>query len=278
MEITVLVDNNTIIDRYFLGEPGVSFYIRDGGKKILFDAGYSDAFIRNAQKLNISLYDVDYIAISHGHIDHTWGFMPLIRLYTEALIEGVGFKRAKLLIHPQAFAPKYHGREVIGSIIKEDVLRDYFELNPTKEPFWITDRLVFLGEIERVNDFENKKPVGKYMNQGILEDDFLIDDTALAYKSKEGLIIITGCSHSGICNIVEYTKKVCNDDRVSDIIGGLHLLDPDKEQLENTKAYIKHIGVKQLHACHCTDLQSKLELSEAAEIKEVGAGLVLEYE
>lgn len=87
MQITVLVDNNTIIDRYLLGEPGVSFFIREGGKNILFDVGYSDIFISNARKLGISLYDLNYVSISHGHIDHTWGLEPMIRMYSEAKIE-----------------------------------------------------------------------------------------------------------------------------------------------------------------------------------------------
>lgn len=278
MKITVLVDNNTIIDRYLFGEPGVSFFIEDHGKRILFDVGYSDIFIRNAQKLNIDMYDIDYIAISHGHNDHTWGFVPMIRLYSEALVEKIKFKRPVLLAHIQAFESKYHGNEAIGSILTEKTLGDYFEMKLTKEPFWITEKLVFLGEIERSNSFENKEPLGKFKNHGVEEDDFLRDDTALAYKSKEGLIIITGCSHSGICNIIEYAKKICNEDRVADVVGGLHLLNPDKEKMELTKKYLKQANVKKLHACHCTDLHSKIALSEAAEIKEVGAGLVLEYE
>jgi len=277
MQITVLVDNNTIIDRYLLGEPGVSFFIRADGKNILFDTGYSDIFITNARKLGISLYDVDYTVISHGHNDHTWGLEPMIRMYSEAMIEKIGFRKPVLIAHPQAFESKYNDNEVIGSVITEKALGDFFDMNLKREPFWITERLVFLGEIERTNSFENKKPIGKRRVQGIDEPDFLRDDTALAYKSESGLVIITGCSHSGICNIIEYAKKVCNDDRIADVIGGLHLLNPEEEALELTKKYFKQAGVKNLHACHCTDLKSKLALSEVAELGEVGVGLVLEY-
>jgi 7,8-dihydropterin-6-yl-methyl-4-(beta-D-ribofuranosyl)aminobenzene 5'-phosphate synthase len=278
MKITVLVDNNTIIDRYFLGEPGVSFFIQHNDKNILFDLGYSDAFIKNAHKLGINLYDVDYIAISHGHIDHTWGLLPMIRLYTEALIEKIKFRRPVLLAHFQAFESKYYGNEIIGSLVTEKTLSDHFEMKLRKEPLWITEKLVFLGEIERTNSFENKKPIGKCINQGREEDDFLRDDTALVYKSEGGLVIITGCSHAGICNIIEYAKKVCNENRIVDVIGGLHLLNTDIEQMELTKEYIKQAKVKELHACHCTDLHAKIELSEVAQMKEVGVGLVLEYE
>ena len=55
MKLTVLVDNNTLIDKYFLGEPGVSYFIEDEGKQTIFDVGYSDAFIANARKLSINL-------------------------------------------------------------------------------------------------------------------------------------------------------------------------------------------------------------------------------
>ncbi|KUO70179.1 MAG: MBL fold metallo-hydrolase [Clostridia bacterium BRH_c25] len=278
MKITVLADNNTIIDRYFLGEPGVSFFIEECGRNVIFDVGYSDVFIRNAQRLNINMYDIDFVAISHGHIDHTWGLAPLISLYSEALIEKLSFKKPVLIAHEEAFSSKYYENEVIGSIVTEKTLRDYFKVNLRVKPFWITEKLVFLGEIERTNNFENKKPIGRYMHKGIEEDDFLIDDTALVYKSNKGLVIITGCSHSGICNIIEYAKKICNDNRVADIIGGLHLLKPDIEQMDSTKKYIKETNVEELHACHCTDLHSKIALSEVTEVNEVGVGLKLEYE
>lgn len=277
MKITVLVDNNTIIDRYFLGEPGVSFFIQEDGKNILFDAGYSGIFISNAQKLGINMYAVDYITISHGHNDHTWGLVPLIKLYTEALGEKRQFRKPTLIAHEQAFESKYYGNEAIGSMVTEKTLGDHFEMKLGKEPFWITERLVFLGEIERTNSFENRKPIGKRISQGVEEEDYVMDDTALAYKSEEGLVIITGCSHSGICNIIGHAKRICNDNRIADVIGGFHLLNPDKEQLEMTKNYIKQAAVKELHACHCTDLHSKLVLSEAANIKEIGVGLVIEY-
>ena len=72
-QLTVLADNNTIIDKYLLGEPALSFYIEYDNKKILFDTGYSDVFISNAAKLGISLKDLDFIVLSHGHNDHTGG-------------------------------------------------------------------------------------------------------------------------------------------------------------------------------------------------------------
>ena len=80
MKLTVLVDNNTIIDRYFYGEPGVSYLIECDGGRYLFDTGYSDLFLKNAIKMGISLLELDAIIISHGHNDHTWGLGELFRI------------------------------------------------------------------------------------------------------------------------------------------------------------------------------------------------------
>jgi 7,8-dihydropterin-6-yl-methyl-4-(beta-D-ribofuranosyl)aminobenzene 5'-phosphate synthase len=278
MKLTVLIDNNTFIDRYFLGEPGVSYFIEDEGKSILFDVGYSDAFIRNAQKLSIDLRNADTVVLSHGHLDHSWGLVPLIRLYTESIIEKQPIKKSTLVTHPLTFSSKRIDQlPVIGSLLTEDKLSDYFYLKLSRTPEYLTNRLVYLGEIERNNEFEAQHPVGKTLIDGIEKDDFLFDDSALVYQSREGLIIITACSHSGICNTVEYARKVCGEDKVVDIIGGFHMLNPSPEQLQKTMEYMKRLRPASVHACHCTDLNTKIELSNVVNIKEVGVGLTLEY-
>ena len=278
MKLTVLMDNNTLIDRYFLAEPGVSYLIEVDGKRILFDVGYSGAFINNARKLSIDLLDVDFVVLSHAHLDHTWGLIPLIRLYTEALIEGLPAKKPTLVTHPLTLSSRSYGDLTeAGSLLQEEKLCGYFHLELSREPIYLSERLVFLGEIERTNEFEAKSPMGKILEAGVEKDDFLFDDSALAYKSPDGLVIITGCSHAGICNIVEYARKVCGDDRVVDIIGGFHLLDPSEEQLQGTITYMKSLHPGSVHACHCTDLNSKIALSKVVNLEEVGVGLTLEH-
>ncbi|MDP8262355.1 MAG: MBL fold metallo-hydrolase [Candidatus Ancaeobacter aquaticus] len=278
MKITILIDNNTLIDRYLLGEPGVSYLIQDGNRQVLFDVGYSNAFIINAKKLNLNLLQSDYLVLSHGHLDHTWGLDPLLKMYTEAKIESVPFTNPTLIAHPNVFETKtVDGLNEIGCTISKCKLDQHFEMNLTKEPFWLSDKLVFLGEIERSNNFENKVPIGKVHSKDGIKDDFLLDDTALAYKGSEGLIVITGCSHSGICNIVEYAKKVCDENSVVDVIGGFHLMQPSQEQLKCTVDYFQKLKSKELHPCHCVDLNSKIALSKVANLKEVGVGLSIEY-
>ena len=242
MKLTVLIDNNTSIDRYFWGEPGVSYLIQDNSTQVLFDVGYSHAFIVNAHKMNINLLQSDFVVLSHGHLDHTWGLDPLLKLYTEAIIESIPVKRPMLLAHPDVFHTKsIDGLNEIGCTIPESKLKKHLDINLTRTPFWLTDHLVFLGEIERTHDFENQEPVGEVHTQGGLKPDFLLDDTALAYAGEDGLFIITGCSHAGICNIIDYAKKVCRQDKIIDVIGGFHLMQPSQHQLDHTLKYIRKL-------------------------------------
>jgi len=277
MKLTVLVDNNTIIDHYLLGEPGVSYFIETDGKKILFDVGYSDAFIQNAQKLGINLLDVDTVVLSHGHLDHTWGLAPLVRLYTEAAIEKRPFKKPMLIAHPKVFLPRFAHGISIGSLLNEAELAAFFDLKLSAQPVRITERLTYLGEIERRNDFEAKQPLGKVLENGVERDDYLVDDSAMVYQSTDGLVIITGCSHSGICNIIEQAGRLTGESRYLDIIGGFHLLNPSLEQLEGTLNYMRNLQPEVLHACHCTGMGAKVALAKIANLQEVGSGLALEY-
>lgn len=229
MKLTVLVDNNTLIDRYFLAEPGLCFHIQDGETNLLLDVGYSDIFLSNAQKMKVDLSMLDYIAISHGHLDHTWGLDPLIKYFTELVIENIPHKKPVVLGHPQTFTSvSSEGIAEFGSVISENKLSKHFELSLKKEPQWINESLVYLGEIPRKNDFESSETFGK--KEGEQENDLVPEDSALVYKSAKGLVIITGCSHSGICNIIEYAKKVCGEDKIFDIVGGLHLQKPSKNK------------------------------------------------
>jgi len=279
LNLTVLVDNNTFIDRYFLAEPGVSYFIEVDDKRILFDCGYSDAFIRNAQKIGIDLLDLDMIVLSHGHLDHIWGLFHLIQLYTEARLEGLACKRPQLLAHPGVFASRTsHGLNEIGSLFTPEQVGKHFDLQLSSKPVGLTEKLVFMGEIERLNDFEAQKPVGSLVEKGQEVPDFLMDDTALFYKGEDGLIVITGCSHAGICNMIRSAQQISGKSRVMDIVGGLHLLNPSAAQMEGTIKVLSTLDLQQLHACHCTDLQSKIRLAEKLPLQEVGSGLQLHYE
>lgn len=266
MKLKVLVDNNTYINMYYLGEPAVSYYIEDENDKILFDAGYSDAFIKNAKSMNINLNEINKLVISHGHDDHTKG---LKYFFNEK-------KNIELIAHPDTFNYKENENGLyIGSPLSKEELSNYCTLNLTKEPKQITKHITYLGEIPRLNDFENSYAIGKSICNGEKIDDEIKDDSAIVYKSDKGLFIITGCSHSGICNIIEYAKKVCECDKVYGVIGGFHLFEKN-ERLQETIKYLKRNDITLLYPCHCVSLKAKVEMANNLEIEEVGVGLEIE--
>ena len=105
MKLTVLVDNHTYIDRYYLGEPAVCYLIEDGENMILLDTGYSDVFAENAARLGIDLSRVTDIVLSHGHNDHTGGLPAFFERFPQ---------RVRLFAHPNALLPKRYDGLAVG--------------------------------------------------------------------------------------------------------------------------------------------------------------------
>ena len=275
LSLTVLVDNTAIRDRDLCSEAGLSFLLETDGKKILFDTGLSGLFLTNAEKMGISLRDLDCLILSHGHIDHTGGLATLARHLSVALPEGGQSRIPRLIAHPRCFWQKEKDHRKNGSEMCEGEARQYFPADLSAEPVWITDNLVFLGEIPRRFAFEKGEPAKRIMHNpdGTIEPDYLLDDTALAFRSADGLVIITGCSHAGICNITEYAREVCGERKVAGIIGGLHLSLPDTKQLAKTGKYLNRLHIRALHACHCTLAPARLALADYCPVPEVGVGM-----
>ncbi|MFA9379275.1 MAG: MBL fold metallo-hydrolase [Lachnotalea sp.] len=267
MILKVLVDNNTYIDQYYLGEPAVSFYLEEEDKKILFDTGYSHVLIENAQKMGVDFNEINTVIFSHGHNDHTAGFQYITENYDVSKME--------IVAHPACFNNKKEGDEEIGAPYEIDKLRNLCKVNLSSKPIQISNQITFLGEIPSSNNFEKRKLIGSYQREQSWVDDYVMDDSAIVYQDEEGLFIITGCSHSGICNIIDYAKKVCNEDTIKGIIGGFHLFEKD-EVLEHTIKYFQNTKIQCLYPCHCVSFQVKARLNEVFTVHEVGVGLTLE--
>lgn len=269
MKLIVLADNNTFIDQYYLGEPAACFYLEDEDQKILFDAGYSDVFLKNACKMGIDLTKLDKVVISHGHNDHTGGL--------RYLSEWMDTSRLELIAHPEAFWEKEYDGESIGAPYREEELRKRFCVNFTTEPYWVSSNLLYLGEIPAYNDFESRSQIGwKYNSNGRIPD-LVTEDSALAYRGKDGLFVITGCSHSGICNIVEHARKVTGIHRITGILGGFHLFQ-ENERLENTTAYLKSLQLENLYPCHCVSFRAKAGIHQTVPVTETGVGMTISLE
>ncbi len=271
MKLTVLVDDSIFEHKQLLAEHGLSFYIEVDGKKILFDTGETDVFIHNAKKLGIDLSDLDYIVLSHGHYDHTCG----LKHYIEQ-IAPTAARKPVLLTHPDSFLSKTEQDCAnIGMNITRAELEKHFEIKTTIEPYKISESMIFLGQIPRNNDFEAQEPICHIEKDGTLNDDFVWEDSALLYQSEDSISIITGCSHSGICNIVDYAATLSGQKKISAIIGGFHLCDTPCDILQKIISHLKKYDIEAIYPCHCTDFEAKVAFAKEFFVKNAGVGFAI---
>lgn len=283
MKAAILVENTARVATTFLAEHGFSLYLEDQGIRVLYDTGKSDVFIKNAEKLNIDLTQLDYVIISHGHADHSGGMRYLIDYYRKKMVMR---KPVLLMTEPRIFLRRralidrgLGGVQECSFEVDQELLEQYFDVRFEPGVRWLTPNLVYLGKPERNNDFEGKVPqVPKILMDGTWQDDLVDEDTQLAYvhQNREEISIFSGCSHSGLCNIIEFAKKVTGSERVHTFLGGMHLQAPPDWVMEKTKAYIASSDIRQFYACHDIDWKSKLELIEVSNFKDCGAGTQVE--
>jgi len=254
MKIYVLTDNHASKD--FSAEWGLSLLIKHDYKNILFDFGNSDLFLKNAKKLGIDLSLVNYYILSHGHWDHGDGLAYLK-------------EKKKLICHPSAFIKRYRKTGAyIGLSFDIEEAKEKFELCLTREPYMISENIIFLGNIPRITEFESQKT--NFVKEDGSED-FVNDDSALAIKSEKGLIVISGCAHSGICNTIEYAREVSNVDRVYAVLGGFHLKGNDELTIKTIK-YLKKLNINILRPSHCTQFPALAEFYNTFNSEPFAAG------
>jgi 7,8-dihydropterin-6-yl-methyl-4-(beta-D-ribofuranosyl)aminobenzene 5'-phosphate synthase len=235
LKISILSENSA--SHLCQAEHGLSYLI-EYDKKILFDTGASDLFKQNAEKMNLSLDDVETVILSHGHSDHG---------------DGLKFIKGKQLIcHPDVFMKRFSGQQLkpISLNVDFNVVSSLNSVTLTKEPYWISDKMLFLGQVPRILDFEQK------VSNFFFEDkspDLVMDDSALVINADFGLFVISGCAHSGICNTIEYACKLTGVNEVYGVMGGFHLKDNDLQTAE-TINYLKSKQLKIVMPSHCTGL------------------------
>jgi 7,8-dihydropterin-6-yl-methyl-4-(beta-D-ribofuranosyl)aminobenzene 5'-phosphate synthase len=192
--------------------------------RVLFDAGLTpDGLVKNMRRLELSPHDINIIVLSHGHWDHTTGM--------DGLVRALGRANVPVLIHPDFWSRRrvaLPGREPVElpSTSKPALEGAGFEIVEQQQPSFLLDgSLLVTGEVDRTTDFEQGHPLFQAYRDGSWQPDPLIlDDQALVANVKDrGLVVVTGCGHSGIVNILRYVRKLTGEDRIHAVVGGFHL-------------------------------------------------------
>jgi 7,8-dihydropterin-6-yl-methyl-4-(beta-D-ribofuranosyl)aminobenzene 5'-phosphate synthase len=148
-----------------------------------------------------------------------------------------------------------------------------FNLNISSKPVKISEKMIFLGEIPRLTNFESRSTAFVFENG---EPDFVLDDSALAMILPEGLFVVTGCGHSGIVNTLEYAKQVSAVNNLFGIMGGFHLKEIDLQTNETVK-YLKENKIKHILPSHCTELPALTAFYESFGIRQIKTGDILNF-
>ena len=194
-----------------------------GDVRVLFDAGLTpDGLVENMRRLDLSPGDIDVIVLSHGHWDHTTGM--------DGIVKRLGRANVPVLIHPDFWSRRRvaipSAPVELPSTSKAALEGAGFEIVEERQPSFLLDgRLLVTGEVDRTTDFEKGHPLFEAYRDGRWQPDPLIlDDQALVANVRgKGLVVLTGCGHSGIVNILRYVRKLTGEDRIHAVIGGFHL-------------------------------------------------------
>jgi 7,8-dihydropterin-6-yl-methyl-4-(beta-D-ribofuranosyl)aminobenzene 5'-phosphate synthase len=259
--VDVKVLSTMLADRDGIGEWGFSALVVVDGHRILFDTGARpDTVLINAKALKVDLSSVPDVILTHNHGDHTGGLVALKKsVPKDALMvahagEGIFLKRD---VASNGWEPMDRVRRNYETLGGKIVVHDKpFELYPG---VWLT------GPVPRVYPERNFSigPTGKLtMPDGSVVEDTVPEDMSLVIDTDRGLVVISGCGHSGIINTLEYARKTIRNAPVHAAIGGFHLYQLDDEKLQWTAGKMREFGVQNFLGAHCTGIEATHRIRE----------------
>jgi 7,8-dihydropterin-6-yl-methyl-4-(beta-D-ribofuranosyl)aminobenzene 5'-phosphate synthase len=241
-----------------VGEHGLSLLVTayEGREKhtVLFDTGHTGiGVLHNAAHLEVDLGKIETIVMSHRHMDHTGSLWPVL--------ERLG-KPVPLVIHPDAFLPSRYlllpdGKRLRfpDTLNRKGLEKAEVQIVESRKPVAVADGMILVtGEIERTTPFEKGLPNAYTEQNGELVKDPIIDDQSLVMHLRgKGLVVISGCAHSGIINTLYHSRKISGVDRLYAVLGGFHLSGPQFEPIiEETIECMKKVNPEIFVPMHCT--------------------------
>jgi 7,8-dihydropterin-6-yl-methyl-4-(beta-D-ribofuranosyl)aminobenzene 5'-phosphate synthase len=264
-----------------MGEWGFSALIEADGRRVLLDTGaHPDTVLQNARDLKIDLSDVKEVILTHNHWDHVSGLISLRKEMMKTnpasmsvvhVARGIFYSR-----------PGQQGEENTMLALRKDYETTggkFIEHDEAAEIFpgwWLT------GPVPRKYPEHNWSSTGKVQTPAGVVEDTIPEDQSLVLNTPKGLVVITGCGHAGIINILTFSREQFPDQPVQAIIGGLHLFPATDEQLNWTADKLKDFQVANLLGAHCTGIEAVYRIRQrlglpraSAVVGSVGSSFVL---
>jgi len=288
MKLKILVDNYVNLQK-LKAEHGFSILIDDENQQILFDCGQSDLILTNAKVMGIDLKKISRIVLSHGHYDHTGGLLPVLKYLN---------RDVDVYAHPLVFEEKFNkykgfnGFNECRYIGIPEKIQVYEKKGARflleKDLIQVSDSIYFSGQINKDNS-SNKiddsikttrdKDSFFIRENDLLVKDPLFDDISIFINLSDLLLIVTGCAHSGILNILKKAEELKLVKKEIAIIGGLHLSKFDKQGIDKVISELKKYNIRLIVPSHCTGINAFVQLKNNFGDKCIfgSAGKVLEF-
>lgn len=263
VRITTLIENTIGEHKSLNTEHGLSFLIEKDDVSLLFDTGSSDKYIKNAERLHIDLNRVSHVILSHGHYDHTGGLKPFadFRKHSDfTLWTGTGFFNEKYGQYGPSF--QFLGNDFNRSFL-DNASIDYREVS--------SDKTEVVPGVWIVTNFKKTHPEETIHPRFVLWDsaekcaypDDFRDEVLVVVESEKGLIVIVGCSHPGILNMLDTVRRLFNEP-IYALLGGTHLVEAPDPQLKLIIDAVLKMKISIIGVSHCTGEKAASVIEEKA--------------
>jgi 7,8-dihydropterin-6-yl-methyl-4-(beta-D-ribofuranosyl)aminobenzene 5'-phosphate synthase len=245
-----------------IGEWGFSALVEADGRRILVDTGsHPDTVLQNARDLHIDLSGVEEVVLTHYHWDHVGGLLTLRRELVKKNPRALSIVHVAEGIFDSRPSPEGERNQMIAIKKEFEATGGRFVVHPSSSELfpgvWLT------GPVPRQYPERNWNGTGKVQTSSGLVEDNIPDDQSLVIDTAKGLVVITGCGHAGIVNIVTFAEKHFEDRPIYGIVGGLHLYASTDQQVDWTAANLRKYHVENLLAAHCTGIEATYRLRQA---------------
>lgn len=266
LAVTVLLEDS-VARPELTAKHGLSLWVEviagDVASRFLVDVGPApDAVWDNMIRLGVQAHTADAVVLTHCHYDHTGGLTEVVRR--------IGKKGLPVVAHPAIFRPNFVTRPRLRHAgmdpadSAEELARAGACLILTHDPLTLMEGVTTTGEVPRVTEYEDPGIPVWTVRDGNLAPDPMPDDISLAVKLKGlGLVVLTGCSHAGIINILKRAAALAGVNQIHAVLGGFHLMSANPSRIQRTVSELLSFAPQLVAAGHCTGTEAQFSLRQA---------------